>query len=56
MFASLFARVFFFAQFLQTVLGYGPLGAGLRLMPWTATLLPSRRSPARSPTASASGR
>ena len=30
--------VFFFAQFLQTVLGHGPLGAGLRLLPWTATL------------------
>jgi MFS family permease len=26
------------AQFLQTAEGYGPLGAGLRLMPWTATL------------------
>ncbi|MCF2527095.1 MFS transporter [Yinghuangia soli] len=36
--ASLFVAVFFLAQFLQTVLGYGPLGAGLRLMPWTATL------------------
>jgi EmrB/QacA subfamily drug resistance transporter len=37
-FASLFGAVFFFAQFLQTTLGYGPLGAGLRLLPWTATL------------------
>jgi EmrB/QacA subfamily drug resistance transporter len=37
-FASLFAAVFFVAQFLQTGLGYGPLGAGLRLLPWTATL------------------
>ena len=37
------ARVFFLAQFLQTGLGYGPLDAGLRLMPWTATLSsPSR--------------
>ena len=27
-FASLFGAVFFFAQFLQTALGYGPLGAG----------------------------
>ena len=26
------------AQFLQAGLGYGPLGAGLRLLPWTATL------------------
>jgi MFS family permease len=30
--------VFFLAQFLQTGLGYGALDAGLRLMPWTATL------------------
>jgi EmrB/QacA subfamily drug resistance transporter len=36
--ASLFGAVFFIAQFLQTSLGYGPLDAGLRLMPWTATL------------------
>jgi EmrB/QacA subfamily drug resistance transporter len=38
-FASLFTGVFFFAQYLQTVLGYGPLGAGLRLMPWTVTFI-----------------
>jgi len=38
LFASLFAAVFFLAQFLQTGLGYGPLDAGLRLLPWTATL------------------
>jgi MFS family permease len=31
--------VFFFAQLLQTALGYGPLDAGLRLMPWTATFM-----------------
>src|SRR3954470_13251279 len=36
--ASLFCAVFFMSQFLQTTLGYGPLGAGLRLLPWTATL------------------
>jgi EmrB/QacA subfamily drug resistance transporter len=36
--ASLFGSVFFLAQFLQSGLGYGPLGAGLRLLPWTATL------------------
>ena len=36
--ASLFGAVFFLAQFLQTSLGFGPLGTGLRLMPWTATL------------------
>jgi EmrB/QacA subfamily drug resistance transporter len=38
-FASLFGAVFFYAQLLQTGLGYGPLGAGLRLMPWTATFM-----------------
>jgi MFS family permease len=38
-FASLFSAVFFYAQLLQTGLHYGPLGAGLRLMPWTATFL-----------------
>ena len=36
--ASLFGAVFFLAQFLQTGLGYGPLDAGLRLLPWTVTL------------------
>jgi EmrB/QacA subfamily drug resistance transporter len=36
--AALFGAVFFMAQFLQTALGYGPLGAGLRLLPWTVTL------------------
>jgi EmrB/QacA subfamily drug resistance transporter len=38
-FASLFGAVFFYAQLLQTGLGYGPLEAGLRLMPWTATFM-----------------
>src|SRR5689334_7372806 len=37
--ASLFGAVFFFAQMLQAGLGYGPLDAGLRLMPWTATFI-----------------
>ena len=35
---SLFTGVFFLAQFMQTGLGQGPLDAGLRLLPWTATL------------------
>jgi EmrB/QacA subfamily drug resistance transporter len=35
---SLFCGVFFLAQFMQTALGSGPLEAGLRLLPWTATL------------------
>jgi EmrB/QacA subfamily drug resistance transporter len=38
LFASIFSGAFFFAQFLQVVLQQGPLGAGLRLAPWTATL------------------
>jgi EmrB/QacA subfamily drug resistance transporter len=36
---SMYGVLFFLAQYLQTALGYGPLGAGLRLMPWTGTLL-----------------
>ncbi len=36
--ASLFGAVFFVSQFLQFGLGYGPLGAGIRLLPWTMTL------------------
>jgi len=36
--ASLFGAVFFLAQFMQNGLGHGPLGAGLRLLPWTMTL------------------
>jgi EmrB/QacA subfamily drug resistance transporter len=35
---ALFGAVFFMSQFLQAGLGYGPLGAGLRVLPWTATL------------------
>jgi EmrB/QacA subfamily drug resistance transporter len=38
-FASLFTGVFFYAQLLQVVLGYDALGAGLRLLPWTATFI-----------------
>jgi EmrB/QacA subfamily drug resistance transporter len=38
-FASLFGAVFFYAQLLQTGLGYGPLDTGLRLLPWTATFI-----------------
>jgi MFS family permease len=35
---ALFSAVFFMAQFLQTTLGQSPLGAGLRLIPWTGTV------------------
>jgi EmrB/QacA subfamily drug resistance transporter len=38
-FAALFGAVFFAAQLMQTGLGYGPLGAGLRLLPWTGTFM-----------------
>lgn len=38
-FAALYGSVFFMAQFLQTGLGHTPLEAGVRLIPWTATLL-----------------
>jgi EmrB/QacA subfamily drug resistance transporter len=38
MFATLYGALFFMAQFLQTAQGHGALGAGLRLLPWTATL------------------
>ncbi|MFC5002199.1 MFS transporter [Dactylosporangium cerinum] len=36
--AALFGAVFFLAQFMQVAFGSGPLLAGLRLLPWTATL------------------
>jgi EmrB/QacA subfamily drug resistance transporter len=36
--ASLFGSLFFIAQFLQIAQGYGPLDAGLRMLPWTATV------------------
>jgi EmrB/QacA subfamily drug resistance transporter len=38
-YGSAFGAVFFMSQFLQSGLGYGPLGAGLRLMPWGATTI-----------------
>src|SRR5262249_40609771 len=37
MYAGLFGTLFLMAQFLQTALGYSPLQAGIRLLPWTAT-------------------
>jgi EmrB/QacA subfamily drug resistance transporter len=35
---ALYGALFFNAQFLQTAQGFSPLAAGLRLLPWTATL------------------
>jgi EmrB/QacA subfamily drug resistance transporter len=37
MYAGLFGTVFLMAQFFQNALGYSPLQAGIRLLPWTAT-------------------
>jgi EmrB/QacA subfamily drug resistance transporter len=36
MFFGMFGAVFLLTQFLQTVQGYSPLSAGLRVLPWTA--------------------
>ena len=38
LFAALSGAVFFMAQFLQIAQHHGPLDAGVRLLPWTATL------------------
>ncbi|GAB2958092.1 DHA2 family efflux MFS transporter permease subunit [Amycolatopsis acidiphila] len=38
LYASIFGSAFFLAQFLQVALHYGPLKAGLALVPWTVTL------------------
>jgi EmrB/QacA subfamily drug resistance transporter len=35
MFFGMFGSIFLLAQFLQTVQGYSPVGAGLRILPWT---------------------
>ena len=37
--AALMGAVFITSQYFQAALGYGPLGAGIRLLPWTATPL-----------------
>jgi EmrB/QacA subfamily drug resistance transporter len=34
MYAGLFGALFLMSQFFQTCLGYSPLGAGIRLLPW----------------------
>jgi EmrB/QacA subfamily drug resistance transporter len=39
LYAALYGTVFFLSQFMQIGLGYSALEAGLRLIPWTATLL-----------------
>jgi len=35
--ASIFSAAFLASQYFQLVLGYSPLGTGLRFLPWTAT-------------------
>jgi EmrB/QacA subfamily drug resistance transporter len=37
-YAAMYGVLFFIAQFLQSAQGFGPLDAGLRMVPWTATL------------------
>jgi MFS family permease len=37
-YAAMYGVLFLLPQFLQITLGFGPLSAGLRLLPWTATL------------------
>jgi EmrB/QacA subfamily drug resistance transporter len=39
LYAALYGTVFFLSQYMQVGLGYSALEAGLRLIPWTATLL-----------------
>ena len=36
-YAAMYGVLFLLPQFLQVALGFGPFGAGLRLLPWTAT-------------------
>jgi EmrB/QacA subfamily drug resistance transporter len=36
---GMFGSVFFLSQFLQTAQGYSPLGAGLRILPWTGVIM-----------------
>ncbi|MEH2550587.1 EmrB/QacA subfamily drug resistance transporter [Bradyrhizobium sp. AZCC 2262] len=37
-YAAMYGVLFLLPQFLQVTLGFGPFDAGLRLLPWTATL------------------
>jgi EmrB/QacA subfamily drug resistance transporter len=38
LYGAMYGVLFLLPQYLQSALGYGPLGTGLRLLPWTATL------------------
>ena len=44
-YASMYGVLFFLPQFLQATQGLCPFGAGVRLMPWTATLFVAARKP-----------
>jgi EmrB/QacA subfamily drug resistance transporter len=35
MFFGMFGSIFLLAQFFQSIQGYGPVGSGLRILPWT---------------------
>jgi EmrB/QacA subfamily drug resistance transporter len=39
LYAQLFGSVFLMAQFLQNVVGSGPLASGLQMIPWTGTMV-----------------
>ena len=52
MFFGMFGSIFLLAQFFQTVQGYSPLQAGLRILPGRRCRSSWRRSPARCQTAS----
>src|ERR1039457_1936587 len=50
---GMFGSIFLLAQFLQTALGYSPLEAGLRTLPWTA--MPLLVAPIAGPLSDRSG-
>jgi EmrB/QacA subfamily drug resistance transporter len=46
-FFVMFGMIFVMTQYLQLVLGYSPLGAGVRMLPWAAMYMISTRRSAR---------
>ncbi len=53
---AMLAMFFFLALYMQNILGYSPLQAGVRFLPTTWSSWSSARSPGAWPTASARGR
>ena len=53
LFFALFGFLFLSTQYLQFVLGYSPSAAGVRILPYAAAMIVSRRSPRSSSCASA---